>query len=263
MQLTEKEKLARKHLCVALDVENHYRAINLAEKVHDLCYYLKVSGSMYIEATREGVRLIGTLWDIMGEDRPSIISDVKIHDTPQKAYNTARALSSGGEVAMFTVHIENEEMCREAIRGAEDGVKNLRKVGNDGFYIPKRPRIIGVTELTSLDDKDLRIKGSEFNYCDSVLRKAELAREWSLDGVVSSIDMAGELETRFGPDFIKLIPGMIWKGKGGGGQKHTYSPEQGVMVCKNSILIGGRAITESENIRETTYQIVQAMAKEL
>ena len=153
---------------------------------------------------------------------------------------------------MFNIHVAGgEKMCKEAVRGAHEGADRQTL---------SRPKVIGVTVLTSLDDNDLTEQGLGISYDDLVKRRTELARKWGLDGIVCPANKAGELEKEFGSDFTYVTPGIKWSGKQGTGQKQLYTPDRAVQDCSNSILIIGSAITKAENKRETAYAILKAMA---
>ena len=164
---------------------------------------------------------------------------------------------------MLTVHIAGgEAMCKKALEAAEN-VTGVKRVGENGFYTLERPKILGVTVLSSLDDSDLRAQGLGIGYEDLVMRNTELAREWGLDGVICTVNMVGKLENIFGSDFIYLLPGMEWEGMRGEEQKHPYSPREGMRACKNPLLVGGSAITKAKSEKAAVYGILKDMAKEL
>jgi orotidine-5'-phosphate decarboxylase len=162
-------------------------------------------------------------------------------------------------------------MCKKAVEGAYEGAQ-ARGI--------ERPKVIGVTVLTSLSDEDLKAQGLDITYDALVKKRTELAKEWGLDGVVCAASKAGELE-KMGYDFIKITPGIKWAGKQGAGQKQLYTPDLAVRDCKNSILVIGSAMTKAGNVydendkkkllqkgtaedrRATAYEILQAMSKEL
>jgi len=269
IQLTEKEQKARERICFALDYENTLEARKDIFELYDLVGMLKVGKGLHTIATNYGAHITGIIqraYDedrINNEDRRNVFLDLKFHDTPKTIYYSARAAASGEGVRMFSVHVDGGElMCKKAIEGSRDA-KNHRRVGDERFYSAERPKVIGVTVLSSLNDKDLRAQGWEITLDDLVRKRTELARKWGLDGVVCPANKAGQLEKEFGSDFLYVTPGIEWAGKKGEGQKQLYTPDKAVRDCNNSILVIGSAIREAKNKRKTTYEIIKAMAREL
>jgi len=250
MELTEKEQQAKKRICLALDVPSVKEALNLVDELADFVGTFKVGKQLHTSACNEGIDIIGEIEKRGGK----VFLDLKLHDTPNTVYEAAKACSVKG-VFIFNVHVAGgEQMCRQAVKGAEEGVKerNIQK-----------PKVIGVTVLTSLNDDDLIAQGINVKYEDLVMKRAELAKKWGLDGIVCPANKAGMLEKHFGSDFIYVTPGIEWKGVKNLGQKQLYTPDLAVKDCKNSILVIGSAITKAENKRETAKEILEAMAKEL
>lgn len=267
IELTEKEIKAKKRVCLALDVSTVNEAISLAEDISDFVDVFKIGKELHISAGNEGRDIINNLltnklnynmekqeWNkILMKDK-KLFLDLKLHDTPQTVYGASKACAVPG-VYMFNLHIAGgEKMCKKAIEGAQAGAN---------LYSIERPKVIGVTVLTSLSDEDLIAQNLGIGYDDLVMRRTELAREWGLDGIVCPANKAGELEKRFGSDFLYVTPGIEWGGKKGEGQKQLYTPDLAVKDCKNSILVIGSAITKAEDKKATAYEILQSIAKEL
>ncbi|MCK5149390.1 orotidine-5'-phosphate decarboxylase [Candidatus Pacearchaeota archaeon] len=249
MNLTDKEQEARKRICLALDVPTVGEALDLAGELSDYVGMCKIN-SLYNVAMNQGVNII----EEISKRNGSVFLDLKFHDTPNTVYNYSKAVSIPG-VSFFNTHIAGgEEMCKKAIEGAYEGAQ-IRGI--------KRPKVIGVTVLTSLDDNDLKEQGLGIKYDDLVRRRTELAKRWGLDGIVCAAKKAGGLEKEFGSDFMYVTPGIKWAGVQREGQKQLYTPDKAVQDCTNSILVIGGAITKAEDKRETAYEILQAMAKYL
>ena len=250
MILTEKEQEARKRVCLALDVPTVEDALDLASELSDYVGTFKVGKQLHTAAGNEGIDIIEEILDRGG----NTFLDLKFHDTPNTVYQASKESAVPG-VYVFNIHVAGgEEMCRKAVEGAREGVE-LKGI--------ESPKVIGVTVLTSLDDEDLRVQGLNISYNDLVMKRTELAKKWGLDGVVSPANKAGDLEKRFGSDFIYVTPGIKWAGKEGKGQKQLYTPDMAVRDCSNSILVIGSATTKAEDRVRTAYEILQAMAKEL
>jgi len=261
-QLTSFEEEARKRVCIALDDPDEYRLV--AQDVRDLVGVFKVGKILH---TVSEVNKWGVVQELHGYSpdypNPNIFLDLKLHDTPETVREAARRGVNRG-VYMFDVHIAGgEAMCKAAIQGAreaiDDATREARRYNHLGVQPIPLPKVIGVTELTSIDDNDLRIQGITSPYAELVLRRAELAREWGLDGIVCPANQAGELEKKFGSDWLYVTPGVQWAGIAGAGQKQLYTPDQAVRDCTSSILVIGSAITKAENRRQTAYNILQAM----
>ena len=248
IELTEKEKKARERVCLALDVSTVREGLEMARELSDYVGTVKLN-SLFTAAMDEGTNIIEAIHDEEG----SVFLDLKYHDTPNTVRNYGRAAAVPG-VYMFNVHIAGgEEMCRKAIEGAYEGAQ-ARGI--------ERPKVIGVTVLTSLSDEDLAAQGLGIDYDDLVKRRTELAKEWGLDGVVCPASKAGALE-QMGYDFIKVTPGIKWAGVQREGQKQLYTPDMAVNDCKNSILVIGGALTKAKDRRGTAYDILRAMGENL
>ena len=254
IQLTEKEELARKRVCLALDVPTVEQALELAKEVGDLVGTFKVGKELHTAAGNQGIPIVQRIFEYSPNGEPNVFLDLKLHDTPQTVYGAAKAGAVQG-VYIFNLHIAGgEEMCKKAVDGAYDA-STERGI--------ERPKVIGVTELTSLDDKDLNIQGLAVGYDTLVGRRTKLAKDWGLDGIVCPASKAGELEKQFGSDWIYVTPGIKWAGKQGAGQKQLYTPDKAVQDSSSSILVIGSAITKADDRRNTAYEILKVMAVHL
>lgn len=249
-ELAEKELLARKRACLALDVPTVQEALDLAALLSDHVGMFKVGKQLHTAAGNENINIIKEIHDRGGD----VFLDLKLHDTPNTVYEASRACTVAG-VYMFNIHIAGgETMCKKALEGAHE---QAQATGIE------KPKVIGVTVLTSLGDQDLAEQHLNIKYNDLVMRRTELAVEWGLDGIVCPANKAGALEKRFSSHLLYVTPGISWAGNQGAGQKQLYTPDLAVRDCTNSILILGSAITKAEDKRLTAYEILQAMAREL
>jgi orotidine-5'-phosphate decarboxylase len=244
MELTPEESFAKVRVCLALDgINSVSAALYMAEELREYVGMFKVGKELHTLAGNEGVNIVEELY----KRDMSTFLDLKFHDTPQTVSN-ASVVSAVPGVYMFNVHVAGgEEMCKKAVEAVK-------------VFGVERPKVIGVTVLTSLNDDNLKADGYKLSFDDLVNIRTENARNWGLDGIVCPANKAGELEKRFGGGFMYVTPGITYGGKQGAGQKQLCSPEQAVRECKNSILVIGSAITKAENKVQTAYDILKSMA---
>jgi orotidine-5'-phosphate decarboxylase len=88
----------------------------------------------------------------------------------------------------------------------------------------RRPKIIAVTVLTSLEAADLKRVGVEASVAAQVTRLARLARRAGLDGVVASPREIGRIRRACGPDFLIVTPGVRPAGTAAQDQKRVATP---------------------------------------
>ena len=113
-------------------------------------------------------------------------------------------------------------------------------------------KIVGVTTLTSLNNKDLRIIGYNKSVKNLVIHQAKLAKKASLDGLVCSPYEVSTVRKIFKKEII--TPG-VQIGKRNYDQKRSMEAKK----VKSDWLVIGRAITARRNIKKN----IQNLAKEL
>jgi orotidine-5'-phosphate decarboxylase len=106
----------------------------------------------------------------------------------------------------------------------------------------RRPKVIAVTVLTSLDRSDLTSIGVAGEPDAQVLRLASLAKASGLDGVVCAAHEIAALRRELGPDFMLVVPGIRPAGAELGDQKRVMTPPE-AHALGASILVIGRPIT--------------------
>ena len=126
---------------------------------------------------------------------------------------------------------------RRAAEAAQEGAERLG--------VP-RPRLLGVTVLTSLGDEDLDRVGQRAPAADQVRRLAALAQACGLDGVVASPQEAAMLRAECGPGFLLVIPGLRPAWAPADDQKRVMTPAQAVAAGADYLVIG-RPITRADD----------------
>ncbi|MGH6877105.1 MAG: orotidine-5'-phosphate decarboxylase [Rhizomicrobium sp.] len=223
----------RNPLFVALDTPAVPRALELARAVAPYVGGLKV-GLEFLTATGpDGLRRIVELG-------LPVFADVKFHDIPNTVAGASRALAAQG-AAFFNVHASGGAAMMRAARDA---------IGNG----EPRPKILGVTILTSLSGDDLAALGFGGTARERVVRLAALAQASGLDGVVCSAEEIEWVRERCGPDFLIVTPGLRPKGAALADQRRVRTPAEALRAGAD-ILVIGRPVTAAADPAEVAHAI--------
>ena len=114
-------------------------------------------------------------------------------------------------------------------------------------------KVVGVTMLTSLDERDLARTGVSGSAHDQVLRLADLAQEAGLDGIVCSGHEVGEVHKRWKHGFF-VVPGLRPAGSAVGDQKRVVTPRQ-ARDDGASVLVIGRPISRAADPAQAAREI--------
>ncbi len=167
-----------------------------------------------------------------------IFLDLKLHDIPNTVAGAVRAVTPLGP-AILNVHAAGGRAMMQAARDAAAETADKRRI--------RRPKLIAVTVLTSLDDADLTAVGQATPTADQVRRLARLAKESGLDGVVCSPHEIEVLRRDLGEDFLLVTPGIrpSWaqvEGAQAKDQKRVMTPAEAAAAGADYLVIG-RPIT--------------------
>jgi orotidine-5'-phosphate decarboxylase len=106
-------------------------------------------------------------------------------------------------------------------------------------------RVVAVTMLTSLDERDLMRTGVQGCAHDQVMRLAELAQAAGLDGIVCSGHEVGAVHKQW-KDGLFVVPGLRLAGSNHADQKRVVTPRQ-ARDDGASVLVVGRPISRAED----------------
>lgn len=162
-----------------------------------------------------------------------VFLDVKFHDIPNTVSGAIRATGDLG-VAMLTIHLSGGEAMLEA------AVEAAASIGE------RRPRLLGVSVLTSMDDDDLDMIGVADGVADHVMRLAALAQDTGLDGMICSPKEISALKQRFGDSLKLVVPGIRPRGTTIADQKRTLTPAEAITAGADHLVIG-RPITRADD----------------
>ena len=168
----------------------------------------------------------------------TIFADIKLHDIPNTCASTVKAIKDL-KVNYLTIHISS---------GLE-ALKATKKVSG-------RVKLIGVTILTSLDNKALKDIGFNKDVKKLVLHQAKIANKAKLDAMVCSAQEVKLVKKVFKKEII--TPGIRFNSKSND-QKRVVTPKQ---AYKNGSdwLVMGRPITQG-NIKKNIQNLIDHLGK--
>lgn len=233
---------ARDRLILALDLPSWKAAEGMVKRLAGKIRLFKVGLHLF---TAEGPQVIARIHENGGR----VFLDLKLHDIPQ---TVAAAVAKAVEWGVFMVDLHaagGEAMMRAALDAAAEKAETM------GI---ERPRLLGVTVLTSLAEADLQRLGIGRNVEEQVLSLARLAKEAGLDGVVASPNEAGVIRRRLGPDFLLVTPGIRPAGAQQDDQRRIATARDALKAGADYIVVG-RPILKAADPGDAVEKLVTEM----
>lgn len=223
----------------AVDTPKLDDAVMLADLLAGEVGAIKLGKEFFTAHGPDGVRKIAACGH-------KIFLDLKYHDIPNTVAGAIRA-AARLNCAVLTIHASGGPAMLAAARdaAAEAGAK--------------RPKVVAVTVLTSLDDNDLAAVGQNGPAAEQVMRLARLAETSGLDGVVCSPHEVAMLRAELGDDFALVVPGVRPDWAGADDQKRIMTPGEAVAAGADHLVIG-RPITKSDDPVGAARRIAEEIA---
>jgi orotidine-5'-phosphate decarboxylase len=223
-------------LIVALDYPEAAPAIDVADRLADLCCWFKVGLELYLA---EGSALVHEL----RHRGSSVFLDLKLHDIPN---TVARAVHTAADTGaeMLTIH-------------AAGGPAMLEAAANAAASLRQPPQLLAVTVLTSMDQAQLAAIGIDRSAADQVLLLTAMAAAAGISGFVASAAEVRAIRERH-PAATLVIPGIRPAGSQAGDQKRIATPAE-AFAAGASYLVVGRPITEAKDPAEAARAILNEM----
>jgi len=220
----------RERLIVALDVDDLEQVKALVRLLAGKVGMFKVGKQLFTHAGPQAVKLIR-------ETGGEVFLDLKFHDIPTTVAKAAIGATRLG-VRMFNVHASGSlEMMRLTAREVH------RVCRQEGL---RRPIMLAVTVLTSLNKSDLERVGVGGEVMDQVVRLALLSQEAGMDGVVASPHEVAGIRAACGRRFIIVTPGIRPQRGKRNDQRRVMTPEEAVRGGVDYIVVG-RPILEAKD----------------
>ncbi len=229
---------------VALDVATARDALALADELRGVVGGFKIGSQLFTSTGPEVVRTLVAAGD-------QVFLDLKFHDIPNTVAGAVTAAAEMG-VWMVNVHAAGGSAMLAAARDAADRTAAARGI--------RRPLVVAVTVLTSLDSDALRALGVASDPAEQVVRLARMAHAAGLDGVVASSHEVSAIRQACGDDFVVVTPGIRGPETRGADDQRRTATAASALSAGSSYLVIGRPITAAADPRAAAERIAAEIA---
>ena len=221
----------KRKIFIACDTTNINKIKNIIRESDDTELNFGYKFGLEFLNSKNGRKFVGNLKNKI------IFGDYKLADIPNTCSSAIRAVKDL-KLNYLTIHISS-------------GLKALKAAKK----VSGKTKLIGVTILTSLDNKALKEIGYNKDVKKLVLKQAKLASKAKLDAIVCS-----PLEIKIVKKVFKkeiITPGIRLPGDKKGDQSRVMTPKQ---AFKNgaSSLVMGRSLTNG-NIKKNIQKLIREL----
>ena len=157
--------------------------------------------------------------------------DLKINDIPQTALSAIYSLKDLKKCKYITAH-------------ANGGLDMLKAIKKKAKKVNKNLKILGVTVLTSLNDKSLKEIGHTNSVEKIVLKQADIIQKSGCDGIVCSANEAKFIRKKY-KKLLIITPGIRLPGDNSNDQARVMTPKDAFKNNVSGIVIG-RSLTKGK-----------------
>jgi orotidine-5'-phosphate decarboxylase len=220
-------------IIVALDVDTLKKEQALIEQLHGTITYFKVGLQLFTAHGKKSV-------EVAKKSGARVFLDLKLHDIPQTVALAVKEAQKLG-VDALSVHLSGgAAMLRAAVE------------------LTARPKIWGVTMLTSLTDADAKVFHDRAELPRLIESLARLGKTEGVDATICSPQEVAPLRRALGDDAAFVTPGIRPAGSDAGDQKRVMTPGQAAALGIGHIVIG-RPITHAEDPLKAAQEILAEM----
>jgi orotidine-5'-phosphate decarboxylase len=224
----------------ALDVGSWEEARRFVDELREWVWGFKIGKELF---TWMGPKVV----EMVQERGSKVFLDLKYHDIPATV-GKASAMATRLRVSMFNVHcLGGMEMMRAATEASRE---TAHKEG-----LPT-PIVLGVTVLTSLQEKDLRSVGITQPVEKEVVQLAALAQQAGLDGVIASPLEIKPLRAACGAEMVIVTPGVRSSQGLRHDQARVMTPAEAIQAGADYLVVG-RPIRDAADPLKATQEILQ------
>ena len=166
--------------------------------------------------------------------------DLKINDIPQTALSAVDSLKDLKKCKYITVH-------------ANGGFNMLKAIKEKTKQINKNLKVLGVTVLTSLNNKSLKEIGHTKTVDQLVLKQAGIVKKSGCDGIVCSAKEAKMIRKKY-KNLLVITPGIRLPGDNTNDQARVMTPKDAFKNKVSGVVIG-RSLTKG-NIKNNIKKLI-------
>ena len=167
--------------------------------------------------------------------------DLKINDISATAKSAIKSIRDLKNCIYITVH-------------ASGGLEMMKAIKKEAKKINNKIKVLGVTVLTSLNNKTLKQIGHTKNVSQLVLKQASLIKKSGCDGIVCSAQEAKIIRKKYKKLFI-LTPGIRLPGDKKDDQSRVVTPFDALIKNKADAIVMGRSLTKN-NIKKNIQRLI-------
>ena len=166
--------------------------------------------------------------------------DLKINDIPQTALSAVDSLKDLKKCKYITVHTNG-------------GLNMLKAIKEKTKQINKNLKVLGVTVLTSLNNKSLKEIGYTKTVDQLVLKQAGIVKKSGCDGIVCSAKEAKMIRKKY-KNLLVITPGIRLPGDNTNDQARVMTPKDAFKNKVSGVVIG-RSLTKG-NIKNNIKKLI-------
>ena len=225
-------KINANQIICALDFNEISKAENFISTInYDIIY--KIGMEFFYNFGNDGIKKISSI-----KKNIKLFLDLKLHDIPNTIEKAVYPLVASVKPFMLTLHIGGgKKMLDHAVEAATEASKNNNI---------EKPLLLGVTVLTSLNNKDLQEMGHTIPITQCVKNYSKIAKKANLDGVVCS-PLEVKLVKSIHSNNLKVVtPGIRLEKNTNDDQSRFLSPKEAFKMGSDFIVMGRPLINASD-----------------
>jgi orotidine-5'-phosphate decarboxylase len=229
--------MKKQPIFVAVDTNNHKRASEIINATKNYIYGVKFGLEFF--CSKGGCEAVKKFKK--KNKKIKIFLDIKLLDIPNTVYKAIKSLKDISP-DYITIH-------------ASGGLKMMKSAKKAQSETNKKMKILAVTILTSLTNKDLKQMGSNTKVETQVQKLAQTARLAKIHGIVCSAHEISKVK-KISKNFEIIVPGIRISNKIQD-QKRVMGPKQALKLGATHLVIG-RDITKG-NPKTNIKKVLNAL----